>query len=340
MAFHRAHLVQILYDRLPLEAKKKFEFGKKLIDIESTEDGVKAICADGSIYEGSIILGADGVHSKTRLMMRHLALKSDPSRPWDPEAPFPASYKCLWASFPRPSQEKGQNHDTQHHDQSVMYITGRERGWIFLYKKLSCSTTDRISYSPQDMVAFAKEFEHFPVTKSLTVKDVWGKRMTAGMANLEEGVLDHWSWGRVALVGDACHKFTPNAGLGLNNGIQDVVMLCNGIREAVCHDSPRQPSTPTLAKIFFTYQSVRTSMLQADASISAGMTRMQAWATRSHYLLSRYIMSLSLVEQFLIGVLGARATRQALVLDYVPGDEPLNGRVPWMHPIPSSVERA
>ncbi|KAH7171384.1 hypothetical protein EDB81DRAFT_865238 [Dactylonectria macrodidyma] len=339
VAFHRAHLVEVLYNRLPAQAKANIHPRKSLSDIESFEDGVRVTCTDGSVYEGSIVIGADGVHSKTRRLMRKLALQADPSRDWDLEEPFVSSYKCMWASFLRPSEESGQNYDTQHKDRSLMYITGHERSWVFLYKKLPEPTQERAFYSQRDMNGFATEFEDFPVNETLKLRDLWEKRITTGMANLEEGLATHWSFGRVVLVGDACHKFTPNAGLGLNNGIQDVVMLCNGLRDAICTDPLGRPSQSSLAHMFEAYQETRQKMVKSDALRSAGITRMHAWESLPYYLMSKYVMSWTLVDHFMLDVLAARAISQAFVLNYVPGEEILEGKVPWKHPIPSCAEK-
>ncbi|KAK7423009.1 hypothetical protein QQX98_001299 [Neonectria punicea] len=224
VAFHRAQLIQTLYDDLPSDAKEKYLKGKKLEDIASDEQSVKVTC--------SIVIGADGVHSKTRRIMRKLALEADPQAEWDAETPYISAYRCLWCSFLRPS-DSGEAFETQHKNQSVMYLSGQERAWIFLYEKLPEPTKERTSYTDDDVDALAARFADFPVTDTLKVKDVFAEKLTAGMANLEEGVLQHWSMGRVVLVGDACHKFTPNAGLGFQNGIQDVVALINNVRTTV-----------------------------------------------------------------------------------------------------------
>ncbi|KAF4919801.1 FAD-dependent monooxygenase sdnN [Colletotrichum viniferum] len=192
VAFHRAQLVETLYDSLSVEAKEKVKMGKKLDGIESGPNGVTVTCVDGSTYEGSIVIGADGVHSKTRRCMRQLALRANPSQGWDSEIPFQAHYRCLWASFKNPA-EHGQNYDTQHKDRSLMYITGKERGWMFLYQKLPEPTTQRTSFTQADIEAFADGFKDFPANETLYARDLWARRVTTGMANLEEGILTNWS---------------------------------------------------------------------------------------------------------------------------------------------------
>lgn len=68
------------------------------------------------------------------------------------------------------------------------------------------------------------------MNQTLKFRDLQAKRLTPGMSNLEEAIATHWGFGGVILVGDACHKFTRNAGLGLNSGIPEVI--CPELRRA------------------------------------------------------------------------------------------------------------
>ncbi|KAJ5096985.1 FAD/NAD(P)-binding domain-containing protein [Penicillium angulare] len=346
--FHRAQLIETLYDGLPSEAKASYLLNKKTksIDFSETQDGVEVACTDGSIYQGSIVLGADGVHSKTRTLMRNMAMAQNPQEDWkDAADPFPAQYRCMWSSFPRPEGvEEGHATEAQAKDMSVMFLAGKERGWIFLYERFprekfpaaAEKTKDaRVRYTENDMEMFATQFADFPVTDTLKVKDVYATRLTQGMANLEEGILTRWSWKRIVLAGDSCHKFTPNAGRGLNNGIQDVVALCNGLHEMLKSSHGNLPDEATLGKVFAEYQKARADPLQADYKQSRQISRLQAWENKIYYFMSRYVMSrewiLSLVLKF--GMNGAGAFRKALVLNYISNHEPFSALVPWDHPL-------
>ena len=77
-----------MYNGLPPAARQNVLTDKNLVDIESDCNGVKVTCDDGSVYHGSIVIGADGAHSKTRRLKRELALKDDPNQPWDPINPY------------------------------------------------------------------------------------------------------------------------------------------------------------------------------------------------------------------------------------------------------------
>lgn len=267
--------------------------------------------------------------------MRRLAFEADPSlvSQWDSETTFKAEYKCLFCSFPRPTNS-GQNYETHDKGRSVMYITGRERAWIFLYERLPEQRSEFVTYSQQETDVFAATFANYTVCDDLKVKDVYEKRITAGMTDLEEGILRHWHWGRITLAGDACHKFTPNAGLGFNSGVQDVVTLVNSLHKATQTEEPsgREPNLAALREIFASYEKSRANLLQRDANRSAKLTRMHSWESTSHYLMARYVMSWEIIQGIYTNFIAAGAIRQSLVLDYIPAEEPFQGTVPWDHP--------
>ncbi|ETS77258.1 hypothetical protein PFICI_11132 [Pestalotiopsis fici W106-1] len=336
-AFHRSQLIEAIYNGLSATAKEKVLAGKRVMDIETKSDGVRVHCSDGSVHEGSIVIGADGVHSRTRRAMRKLALEEDPLREWDAETPFLTSYKCVWCSFPRPDGSvPGDGFNTHNTDKSTMYISGHDRSWIFLYEKLPEPTRERRSYSEKEAEDFAATFADYPITDTLKVKDALPNRMTAGMANLEEGVLKHWSWGRIVLAGDACHKFTPNAGLGFNNGVQDIVVLCNRL-QAAQSDAPLDADA--LTKIFKDYQTERIAFVTGDESRSAHITRFHAWSDRIHYFISRFILPFHFVQRLLLNYLTRKVASTALVLDYVSAEESFVGIFPWLHKMPKYVSR-
>lgn len=63
----RQVLLKVLYDRLP--DKSKLKVGKRMTSIEHTDTGVIVQCEDSSRYIGDIVVGADGIHSKTKREM-------------------------------------------------------------------------------------------------------------------------------------------------------------------------------------------------------------------------------------------------------------------------------
>ncbi|KAJ5692277.1 hypothetical protein N7462_001700 [Penicillium macrosclerotiorum] len=341
VVFHRAELLEIMYNGLPEAAKGKILTGKKLTGLKTTRGGATATCADGSIFHGSMIIGADGVYSKTRQIMRDLALEEDANRSWDPVYPYTAAYQLLFGSFPSPSPA-GQGYDIQSKGKAIMYFSGLERGWFFLYKRLPRPTSKRTRYTQKDVDAVAAEFAEFPLTRTVKVKDVWTRMLGAGLTNLDEGIVKHWRFGRIVLVGDACHKMTTHLGLGFNHGIQDIVVLCNSLRKAVRAASGiGGPSAQVLTRIFEKYQSVRMSSvcsLEGDVTKSGLETRMHAWHNPCYYLLSRYLTVPHAIEVLFMKYVMASEFRKGQVLDYVPGEERMKGKISWVYPMSPTLK--
>ena len=42
-------------------------------------------------------------------------------------------------------------------------------------------------------------------TANIKFRDIWDRRQSYALLTLEEGRLDHWSWGRIACIGDSVH---------------------------------------------------------------------------------------------------------------------------------------
>ncbi len=61
----RADLYRALRDEAR-EAGARFEFGKRLKTAETTRHGVRAEFADGTSTTGDLLIGADGLRSRTR----------------------------------------------------------------------------------------------------------------------------------------------------------------------------------------------------------------------------------------------------------------------------------
>lgn len=335
---HRAYLVQALYESLRDEDRARIHTSKKLASIESNSDGVVVTCADGTSYEGSIVLGADGVHSATRGIMRDICLKASPDADVDGERPFSVEYKTMWCSIPRLHEYAPGDHNITHGDTaSLQLLNSSKRAWLFLYEKLDgeARLEERVTYTEADMEAFGAKHAEMAVGDLLKLKDVFPRRFGGGMANLEEGVLKQWSGGRIVLAGDAAHKYTPNAGLGLNNGIQDVVALANELNR--CVESVGRGSSPSQDEItaaFRRYQEARWEKAQKDYEMSAHTTRLCAWPTTAYWLFDQYVMSwFPYANELLVKYRVSPSIADGLCLDYVEGEEPFQGKFPWVHPI-------
>ncbi|XXG98648.1 Oxysterol-binding protein 4 [Hypoxylon texense] len=351
-----------LYDGLSKSDQSRVFTDKVVTDITADDSGVTVSCADGTRYDGSVVVGADGTHSVVRRYMRTIALRAGAAAAdIDEEKPFVSEYRMMWCSFP--SQGEGDEHggagaaqDTHGDQHSVQFLTGGPRSWMFVYERLPAPTRDRASYTQDDVVAYAEKWGDMPLDSGLRVRDVFAQRYHAGMTNLDEGVLRRWSWGgRLVLAGDAAHKFTPNAGLGYNNGIQDAAALTNELYRALHSSSSSSPyrdekvgesssntdtgpSSEALQAAFERYQAMRRENVESDYGLSAFHTRTDAWRTTLHWVWDQWVqprfpewLSLWMFRR----LIGARIAK-GVTLDFLGGEEPFVGSIPWAYPIGKS----
>lgn len=335
--FHRADIVSLLYDSLSEVDKARIFTDKSVTGIATEKRGIEVRCRDGDIFRGSIIIGADGVNSRVRQCMRELAIKAS-AQQVNEEKPYVSEYKVLWCTFPRqPCNDPGDTIEIHGKDVSLQCLNSQHRSWLFIYERLESPTRERVSYSQEDVEGFAKRHGDLAIGEELKVKDVFPKRYTAGMSNLEEGIVEHWSWDRMVLVGDACHKFTPNQGLGYNNGVQDVVALVNELNQELSSKNRSGDdalSLESLVDVFSRYQSARMVLLRKDFSASASWTRMSTWKHWIDHLLDRYVLpALPNMDEFVITHVISPPVSRTLVLDFVESEEPFQGKVPWKHPM-------
>ncbi|KAI1807290.1 hypothetical protein F4811DRAFT_506372 [Daldinia bambusicola] len=293
--------------------------------------------------------------------MRSIALKASPKINIDQEKPFIADYRMLWASFPL----QGDNHDgppglggtSQGRDHSLQYVLGKKLGWIFVYERLPTPTREPTRYTEEDVIAIGERWADVAVGTRLKVKDVFSKRIDAGMTNLEEGVLKRWFWERIALVGDAAHKFTPNPGQGYMNGMEDVLALTNTLHAILkpyrdndeaalatggIEHAGTEPSTKVLSAAFQRYQDGRLAGAHHGCNLSGHEIRKLTQRTNLLWFFETWVMPCfpKWMDSLMLELAVKKNIRNGLVLDFVDGEESIKGRAAWVHPMPNQAARA
>lgn len=368
--FHRRELVEVLYEGLPAGVRgERLCAGRKVCGIEVDEGGVTVRCEDGRVERGSMVLGVDGVHSRTRGLMRELVLASqakeageDDNEDLPPERPYKAEYRCLWGTCPAPpSCAPSSNAESHGPERSIMLMTGNDgRSWFFLYEKLGGEDGPREEaqrYTAEDEEAMAARFSGICVLPGLPFGDVWPARTACGMADQLEGVLPRGSWrlppaqgGRVVLAGDAVHRMTPNFGWGFNSGVNDVCALVSLLRAEVVGPSP-SPSAAQLDGVFARYAEARCvdDDVADVVGISGMVTRQCAYPRDRGVVAAAVAWLLTRVVPLLVPDFEARMARKLLgkvmrrgrVLDFLDvgedgstGEESFVGEVGWDFPMP------
>jgi 2-polyprenyl-6-methoxyphenol hydroxylase-like FAD-dependent oxidoreductase len=232
VAIHRASLQQILLKQLPAE---KVLPGKKFLRYIEHADRIEAHFEDGSVYEGDILVGADGIRSGVRNQL----LGGIPLR---------YSGQTCWrgiADMQLPEEEK----------QVLKEVWMNKAGLRAAYAQIS----ERQVYWYVTICAEPDGHEENSKTKAYL------KDLTKDAAGLIHQVIDHtddshilrsdlndfepihnWSKGRVVLMGDAAHATTPNLGQGANQAMESAYCLAESL--AVC---------PEIGEAFLRYENMR-----------------------------------------------------------------------------------
>jgi len=320
MLFHRGQLLDML-DRLLPERESRLHMAKQVTAIETTEQGVSVVCADGSTFAGSIVIGADGVNSTVREMMNKLSPQ-----------PMKTTYVGIYGSCSLlPGFKSGTLYETHGTRFSLQISIGKDRGMFVIYHRLSKPTKARHRFSDEEKEALVAHYADTHLTPEYKFSDIWKATLWSHMAHIEEGLASTWYGDRVVLLGDAVHKMTPNAGFGFNNAIISAVALTNNLRGLLRSEGPRV-DTEALKGVFAAYQKARKADAKKFVEVSGGYTRSVAWDNFAWMLLDRYIGPYINMDVVLLRLNMSPMVREGLVLDFLEERDFKEGRVKWKHP--------
>ncbi|KAI1382398.1 FAD/NAD(P)-binding domain-containing protein [Hypoxylon crocopeplum] len=193
---------------------------------------------DGRVFEGDLIVGADGIHSIVRsailggqdivssirthdtlTFMAHLSIediRSDPTFAYLSDPSIAAGLCSVHAaSGPQINKRILTYHNSAHGLQVVGYTSEKE-----FAEKFDSAKTAIIKNVPVERVVedFSPEFGDSIVNLFRHSKiDAWRIRDVA--------LMDRWFSGKALLIGDAAHAVPPHAGQGCNITIEDAEAL-------------------------------------------------------------------------------------------------------------------
>ncbi|OQD80294.1 hypothetical protein PENANT_c037G04700 [Penicillium antarcticum] len=277
-------------------------------------------CEDGSSYHGDVVVGCDGVNSKasTRSEMCRLA-KEDPGYAQAlKETRMSAEFNCLFGiSDPVAGLIEGTVDTVFDHGRSMLVITGKHgRVFWFYHEKLDkvyyTDAKDFPRYSQADAKKLALKNAWRPITETVTLGDLWEKRVTCTLVPLEEALFNMWSWGRIATVGDNSHKMTPNTGQAGNNAIESAAALANQLQRL--HDEGPVTSE-TIRLALRKWQEKRQARVNATVKEAAMVCRLQALDSRMAPFVMNYVVP-NAIESLLRLVTGTLIGAE--IIEYLP----------------------
>jgi FAD-dependent urate hydroxylase len=239
----RADLYRVLRDE-GVRRGAQVAYGKRLVDAEIKRDGVVARFEDGTEAEGDLLIGADGIHSRTRRII-------DPSAPGaryipvlniggyanDVDVPAEPGTFCMVfgkrAFFGYAVHPSGE----------VWWFANPPRADEPTTAELAAIGTQRWRKILTDL--FAED-----TTPAADIIHATPGRL-AGWATYDLPSVPTWHRGPMVIVGDAAHATAPSSGQGASMAIEDAVVLARCLRDL--------PDTP---QAFVAYERLRRTRVE------------------------------------------------------------------------------
>jgi 2-polyprenyl-6-methoxyphenol hydroxylase-like FAD-dependent oxidoreductase len=239
----RSRLHQVLRQGAERE-EIQIAYSKKLVDLQSDAQGVVVTFADGTTARGSLLIGCDGVHSRTRPLV-------------NPDAPSPHYTTLIGTGGFTPHSSFAPTTDTMH------FVFGKR---AFFGYHVSASG---------DLYWFANLFQREPPSRGeldMVASEQWQQRLldlfredlpliSEMIRATESSIIGYpfydiptqplWYKGRVVLVGDAIHAVSPSSGQGASLAVEDAMVLAKCLRDIPDH-----------ALAFATYERLRRGRVE------------------------------------------------------------------------------
>jgi len=209
-------------------------YRKRLHDLKCNASGVIAEFEDGSAAVGTLLIGADGVHSRTR----ELIFSEGPR-------PFYTGLFTVGGFASHPSLVPA-NRDELHR---MHMIFGREG--FFGYGRFDRQRPDTViwwSHLSRDEDPQKQEYWSWPTEtlrqELLARHQGWHQPVATILESAPEllrgpvydvPTLPAWSMDRVLLIGDAAHATSPHAGQGASLALEDAMALGKLLRSPEVH---------------------------------------------------------------------------------------------------------
>jgi len=230
----RHHLIDLLHK----ETQRKginIHFSKKLKNLEQNEDEVTAFFEDGTEATGSLLIGADGIQSKTRkLIFPHEYLR----------------YNGKWAVFGMGTKgELGEAESFLDQEYISSYLledynmtiskhhpTAKERlSWIFIQNQKRKVPKKDFDEKPTEQFKeeVAAKFSDFkePIRELILNSSTFVPQQVFNV-----GRLSKFSFGRVALIGDALQTTDPYSSMGATLSLEDGLYLAKMLRDHIDYE--------------------------------------------------------------------------------------------------------
>ncbi|KAG0237448.1 hypothetical protein BGW41_008390 [Actinomortierella wolfii] len=286
--FARPQLMDVLLKQIPPE---KIQWGKRVLSTMQNANGAMVRAADGSTYDGDIIIGADGAYSAIRQSMYKNMIAKGAKVGKNDTAPLRFEQFCvlgvtkpLGDKYPilnEPTTKMEVILASKEISYNVYAVPMPEAriswavGGHYLNTQVHDEENFRLSdWGSESIESIRKELENIPITIGGTIGEMINASENISNIMIEDKLFTVWYEGRTVLIGDAVHKLVPAGGQGANQAILDSVCLANLIYEL--------PSShpDDITRVFARYYEIRYPTAKKAIEGSAQLNKLminQGW---------------------------------------------------------------
>ncbi|HET8683570.1 MAG TPA: FAD-dependent monooxygenase, partial [Micromonosporaceae bacterium] len=249
------------------------EYGKRLVDAEMRRTGtVVARFADGTEAEGDLLVGADGLQSRTRTVIdpdapavRYTGLLSTAGYASDVEAPGETGVmhlifgkRCFFGYVKNPVGE-------------IWWFANPPQPTELTRAELAATTSEQ--WRERLLQLFADD-RTVAVDVIRSTDEILG-----GWSNYDFPTVPTWHNDRMVIVGDAAHAASPSSGQGAAMAVEDAVVLAKCLRDL-----------PDPAAAFAAYEGLRRSRVEAVVAQGRRRGQQKAAGLVGRFVRDRVIM--------------------------------------------------
>ena len=250
MTIERGHLHGALR-REALNRGIRIEQGKRLVSAAPSDRGVTARFADGTEAHGDLLIGADGIHSRTR----HLV---------DPAAPSPRYTGQLSLGGRARVTALPPTPEIFHMifgRRAFFGYSVREHGDVYWFANMAWDgETTRESLGSVSLAEWKSKLIDLVAEDAGPARDIIRATTDelAAFPVFDMPVVPIWHRDRMVIIGDAAHATSPSSGQGASMAIEDAIVLAKCLRD--CDD---------VAHALATYERLRRKRVERVVAYSA-----------------------------------------------------------------------
>jgi len=220
VVMHRTDLLAELLSAARAHERITLETGKELVEVDADDELVRVRCADGTTARGELLVGADGLWSTVRSFVV------------DDGAPICSEYVAYRGAIPIGEMSTHAGLD------NVVFWTGPDKHLVQypvrrgeLYNQVAVFRSHRYRPGTDDW-GTAEELERAFGGTTAPVRAALTKiRRNRRWPMYDRLPIDHWSRGRVTLLGDAAHPMLQYLAQGACQALEDAVALADALSD-------------------------------------------------------------------------------------------------------------